>query len=1210
MPKLFPLALLLSATSGFAQQPISTARVAVTQNFDSLGSSASAALPTGWRHGEVWTAGSSALTEAAGTSGTGVITEGAVGGAYNWANGVTGTATDRAPGFLSAAGFLGIGYWPSPSYMGYAFINQTGETIRALDLSWSYEKYRSGTRAFNWSFSHGTVATSLTADPAGAQSYAADADKAVVNPSSSVAKSFRLSGLSIAPGSTYYLRWAYTGTGGSSNAQGLAIDDFSITPIAPNLATPAALGAFTAEYANASPPQTLIVDGAELTGPVTVTAPAGYEVSSDAVSYSTSLSLAAASLPATISVRMAAVSASYEIGSVSGNLVLASPDAVTRTVSLTGTRTGVVTASFSSAADIPVTASSLNPTGSTLDISLNFAPVSGTILTVVRNTGLPFINGEFNNLAQGQELSLSFAGRTYYFVANYYGGTGNDLELVWRHNRPMAWGNNSSGELGNNSSTKSFVPVAVNRSGILQGKTVTAIAAGTYHNLALCSDGTLAAWGYNGDGQVGDGSGLAYRRVPVAVEQGGVLAGKRVVSIAAGRSHSIALCSDGTVVAWGANDDGRLGDGTQISRAVPVAVNTSGGLSGKTVVSISAGDYHNFALCSDGALVAWGRNSSGQLGDGTQVNRPVPVGVSASGVLSGKTVVDVAGGAYTSVALCSDGTIAQWGYSTFIPQALSSPGALAGKTVVDVEAGDSQQLALCADGTVAAWGYNAYGQLGDGTTTTRSEPVAVNTSGVLSGKTVTAIAAGSHHNMVACSDGTLATFGYNTLGQLGNDSTSNSDVPVAVSARGPMVAGKSAISGGFFHSVALAPLFENADLSNLTLSSGALNLVFDSSTTSYTATVANAIESITLTPTLVDGTATVTVNGTSVTSGSASSSVPLAVGDNTITTVVTAEDGITTKTYTVVVTREVSIIFDNTAGKTTALDYHGNGISSTLAFGYRILTGNKGFDLSSITLALSDFEAATALQIRLFAVGGDFLPSGPALATQNYASRSFGNTPAYFTFPLNGFSLRANTSYILFVGASSGGASWKRYEPNIEPQSSAGWTVGSMLLEYSGTYYDMPNSSDRWAIQLTGTPAAPPAHTHQEEWRFANFGSYDSVASGADSADPDGDGLNNLLEYALGTAPNSSGVMPAALVLNGANLEYTYTRSTAAKDNGVTYQIEWSETLEAGSWSTETVSQQITSTEGALETVKTSVPAGAGGKRFLRLRVGAPVGGQ
>ena len=147
-------------------------------------------------------------------------------------------------------------------------------------------------------------------------------------------------------------------------------------------------------------------------------------------------------------------------------------------------------------------------------------------------------------------------------------------------------------------------------------------------------------------------------------------------------------------------------------------------------------------------------------------------------------------------------------------------------------------------------------------------------------------------------------------------------------------------------------------------------------------------------------------------------------------------------------------------------------------------------------------------------------------------------------------------------------------------------------------------------VALAGTITSGPSYTHQELWRFANFGSYTSDASAADAADPDGDGLNNLLEYALGTGPNSSGVIPAVLALNGVNLEYTYTRSTAAKDNGVTYQIEWSETLEAGSWSTESVTQQITSTQGALETVKASIPKGTGGKRFLRLRVGAPVGGQ
>jgi alpha-tubulin suppressor-like RCC1 family protein len=142
-------------------------------------------------------------------------------------------------------------------------------------------------------------------------------------------------------------------------------------------------------------------------------------------------------------------------------------------------------------------------------------------------------------------------------------------------------------------------------------------------------------------------------------------------------------------------------------------------------------------------------------------------------------------------------------------------------------------------------------------------------------------------------------------------------------------------------------------------------------------------------------------------------------------------------------------------------------------------------------------------------------------------------------------------------------------------------------------------------VALSGTVNSTVIHTHQELWRFTNFGSYASANSGADAADPDGDGLSNLLEYALGLDPNACGVMPATVALNGANLEYTYTRSTAAKDSGVAYQIEWSDTLEAGSWSTETVTQQITSTEAALETVKTSIPAGNNGKRFLRLRVAA-----
>jgi hypothetical protein len=179
--------------------------------------------------------------------------------------------------------------------------------------------------------------------------------------------------------------------------------------------------------------------------------------------------------------------------------------------------------------------------------------------------------------------------------------------------------------------------------------------------------------------------------------------------------------------------------------------------------------------------------------------------------------------------------------------------------------------------------------------------------------------------------------------------------------------------------------------------------------------------------------------------------------------------------------------------------------------------------------------------------------------------------------------------------------------------SASNSILGTVASGGSGLVFSYDSNANKL---LVGQPSANQVsffgtivvRTRQELWRFTNFGGYASANSAADSADPDGDGLSNLMEYALGTGPNSSGVMPAVLALNGANLEYTYTRSTAAKDNGVTYQIEWSETLEAGSWSTETVTQEITSTQEALETVKASVPKGTSGKRFLRLKVQAASG--
>jgi alpha-tubulin suppressor-like RCC1 family protein len=330
-----------------------------------------------------------------------------------------------------------------------------------------------------------------------------------------------------------------------------------------------------------------------------------------------------------------------------------------------------------------------------------------------------------------------------------------------------------------------------------------ALAAGDSHSLALCSDGTLAAWGLNADGELGEGT-TNDSLVPVAVNTASgvsALNGKRVVAITAGGRHSLALCSDGTVAAWGFNGSGELGNNTTNTSLVPVAVYADvGALGGERVVAIAAGEFHSLALCSDGTVAAWGYDGDGELGDDNTTNSLVPVPTQAD-----KWVMALAAGGRHSLALCSDGTLVAWGfngegqlgfdpavvYDSLFPVELplvqdwdgGETSWLSEKTVVAIAAGGAHSLALCSDGTVAAWGYDGDGELGDNQGSTGAHsfvPVAVNTDSALYGKTPVAIAAGGRHSLALCSDGTVAAWGYNFDGELGDDSTTNRLVPVEV----------------------------------------------------------------------------------------------------------------------------------------------------------------------------------------------------------------------------------------------------------------------------------------------------------------------------------------------------------------------------------------------------------------------------------------------
>lgn len=431
---------------------------------------------------------------------------------------------------------------------------------------------------------------------------------------------------------------------------------------------------------------------------------------------------------------------------------------------------------FHSSADVPVSSNGFVAGSYPVVIRLAYAPQPGTTLTMVNNTSLQWIIGSFSNVIHGQKITLSHDGDRYDFVVNYFGGTGNDLVLQWADTSLAAWGYNSFGQLGDGTMERRLAPVSVNTGTALEGKTITAISSGYLHSIALTSDGSVFSWGANSFGQLGNGSSSNVS-TPTEVPKTGALSGKIVVDIAAGAFHNVALCSDGTIVSWGYNNHGQLGDGTRVNRNNPITVSPVGALIGKQVVSIAAGANHSFALCSDGTVAAWGYNDEGELGNGDTVSSLTPVLVKPDGVLAGRKIGSLAAGQYHTIALCTDGGLVAWGYNNrgqvgnssttnaIAPVQISTQGALAGKVVKSITTGSSHSSALCADGSIVVWGHNHRSQLGLSDITSSTTPIL---SGV-SGANATSIKSGGTHTLMCYMDGSLSTWGDNTHGQLGNN---------------------------------------------------------------------------------------------------------------------------------------------------------------------------------------------------------------------------------------------------------------------------------------------------------------------------------------------------------------------------------------------------------------------------------------------------------
>jgi alpha-tubulin suppressor-like RCC1 family protein len=359
------------------------------------------------------------------------------------------------------------------------------------------------------------------------------------------------------------------------------------------------------------------------------------------------------------------------------------------------------------------------------------------------------------------------------------------------------WGNNANGELGNGSTTSSSVPVAVDTSGTLADRTFTQISGAAEATCALDSAGAAYCWGANFHGELGDGS-LTDSSVPVAVDSSGALVGKTLTQITTGSFQTCALDSAGAAYCWGGNGSGELGDGSTTDSGVPVAVDTSGALAGKTLTQITTDFGTTCALDSAGAAYCWGGNNSGVLGDGSTTDSGVPVAVDTSGVLTGKILTQITTGIATTCALDSAGAAYCWGddsngqfgdgstTDSSVPVAVDTSGVLAGRTLTKIAAGWGATCALDSAGRAYCWGDNANGGIGDGSTTDSSVPVAVNTSGVLAGKTLTQIGVGEGAACALDSTGAVYCWGWNGDGGLGDGSAAaQSTVPVLVGPQAP-----------------------------------------------------------------------------------------------------------------------------------------------------------------------------------------------------------------------------------------------------------------------------------------------------------------------------------------------------------------------------------------------------------------------------------------
>ncbi len=447
------------------------------------------------------------------------------------------------------------------------------------------------------------------------------------------------------------------------------------------------------------------------------------------------------------------------------------------------------------------------PTPVSVGASVSSRPVVGYQSSIVlRSNGYPSLWGDNSKGQCRQTPNTPVNQSTPYSpgtsLRSISSGFGDFYIAINSDGSVNSWGDNGSGQLGLGglSPASTGTPQVVHATWPVSK--ITGVARGQYNAAAVKSDGTAWAWSNNSNGQVGDGSSTL-RSTPV--QSSGVSGATAISSGGDFGDHVLALDYLGRVYGWGRNSYGQVGDGTNTTpRLSPAIIPSSSGWR-----SVAAGDDHSLAIDGNGYVKSWGWDTYGQLGDNiTLANQYSPVGVVTTNV---NNIIQVAAGRGFSAALRADGTVWTWGDDSSgqlgndaIYSPSPTPVQVAGLTgIVQIAAGAYHMLALRSIGTVAGWGLNDNGQVGDNAPgTNRPTPVSVVAEVLGNLSQVRALGAGATHSFAIKGNGTLRAWGYNgasTYGPLGDGTIIQRDRPTAISLPASLIA----VEAGYIGSIAV-----------------------------------------------------------------------------------------------------------------------------------------------------------------------------------------------------------------------------------------------------------------------------------------------------------------------------------------------------------------------------------------------------------------------